>query len=419
MNAEEQRRSVASAPANAALTGRGPGGGGLDATVSGHLVDAAHTIAPYGLGAMLARELRARGAWDISIWLQDYAQRSLHPVAIAGEAPAAEESMDGSLAGRAFTLQTIVEQVVADGTRLWLPLIDGTERLGVMALTVAAVDENMRGHLRRMAGTVAQLLFSKDHYTDDYARLRRSRDLTLAAEMQWNLLPPLTITTPEVSVAGMLEPAHKVAGDSFDYALNADGLHFAIFDAMGHGIRSAILASTVIAAYRHARRSDTALGETYAHLDGVISQQFGGDSFTTAILATLDVDSGTLCWVNAGHPPPLLVRGHKVIDLRGDDLTVPIGLAGAPPPVNSEQLEPGDLLLLFTDGVVEQRDSEGEMFGEQWLVERLLRHVAEHLPTAEVLRRLNRDVVDIAGEEGLRDDASLLLVQWGGGPELS
>ena len=400
---------------NEAVDARGPRSGRLDDSFNGHLVDRAHTTPPYELPGMLIEELTAVGARDVALWLHDYGQRWLHRIGGALDSPV--ESIDGTLAGRAFTHHTLVEQEdVGDARRLWTPLLDGTERVGVMALTLDDVDDETRNFVRRLSGNIAHLLFSKGLYTDDYNRVRRQRDMTLAAEMQWDLLPPLAITTPVVSIAGLLEPAYSIAGDSFDYAMNADALHFAIFDAMGHGLASAIMASTAIAAYRHARRSGVALVDMYGAIDRVLADQFGEDTFATALLATLDVGTGVLHWINAGHPAPLLVRGYRAVRFLEAEPHLPVGFSGGLPPVAREQLEPGDSLLFFTDGVVEHRDDEGEMFGEERLAEWFVRHLSEQLPTAEVLRRLNRDLLERVGEAGPSDDATLVLLQWTGRP---
>ena len=411
---------ASSGPVNEVLAARGPRSGELDDTLIGRLLDRSHTAAPYQIAAMVSEELSAVGARNVAIWLHDYDQQVLHPLDLPGQPAATEESVDGSLPGRAFGLHTVVEQRQAAGAvRLWLPLLDGTDRVGVMALTLPAVDDDTRAHARRLAGNVAHLIFSKDLYTDEFNRVRRRRRMSLASEIQWTLLPPLAITTPQVSVAGLLEPAYEIAGDSFDYALNAEGLHFAIFDAMGHGLASAIMANTAVSAYRHARRSGADLKQTYQLIDAVMSEQFDQDTFATAQLATLDVRSGVLYWVNAGHPPPLLVRSNKAVGFLASEPSFPIGFGGTEALVASEQLEPDDRLLFFTDGVVEHRNDSGEMFGEDRLAEWLVRHLSDQLPDAEVLRRLNRDLLDMIGDPGPSDDATLVLVHWIGGDAIA
>ena len=414
MDAGSERPQPHFRPINASLTERGPTTDALDATLIGNLLDRSHTTAPQDVPQLAAEELYRVGAVDVAFWMQDYDQLVLHALDIPGQPTAQVEAIDGTVAGAAFTRHAAVERVEQDGgTRVWLPLLDGTDRVGVMALTLENVDDELRGHLRRVAANIAHLFFSKGKYTDEYFRVRRSRELRLAAEMQWALLPPLNITTPQVAIAGLLEPAYDVAGDSFDYALNTEGLHFAIFDAMGHGLSSAIMATTAISAYRHARRSGVALRDMYGRIDQILGTQFGVDTFATAQMGLLDVGSGAFEWVNAGHPPPLLVRDGAVSFLEGDP-TLPVGFGGADPTVVREQLEPGDRLLFFTDGVVEQRNPRGEMIGESIVAERLVHHLADEVPSAEVLRRVNRDLLDIAGGQDYRDDATMVLIYWMG-----
>ena len=130
----------------------------------------------------------------------------------------------------------------------------GCDEIGVMSLTLDKVDDDDRRLLRRLAGLVADMLVTKNNYTDQFLRARRRAPMSVPAEIQWSLLPPLTMTTPQVAVAGMLEPAYDVAGDSLDYALNDDVLHLAVIDAMGHGLNAAVLATVAVLANRALER---------------------------------------------------------------------------------------------------------------------------------------------------------------------
>jgi len=193
--------------------------------------------------------------------------------------------------------------------------------------------------------------------------------------MQWALLPPLVMTNPQVAVAGILEPAYDVAGDSFDYALNDDDLQLAIVDAMGHGLDAAVLATVAIAAYRHASRVNVDLPDFYyAAMDRAIAGQFDEEHFVT-VMAHLDVGSGRLRWVNAGHPHLLLLRGRRVVGALDIPTTLPIGFGGADPQVSEVTLEPGDRVLFFTDGITEEHLAGGDLFGERRLID-LLEKVA-------------------------------------------
>jgi serine phosphatase RsbU (regulator of sigma subunit) len=233
--------------------------------------------------------------------------------------------------------------------------------------------------------------------------------LILAAEIQWELLPVLAYEGDELSVAGALEPAYAIAGDSFDYAVEADQLHVAITDGMGHGLRAALLGSLAVAALRHARRRDRDVLAQVKEAGQVVHDQFGGDQFVTATVATLDKADGAMRVVNAGHPQPWLARGGSVaaLDLYAD---YPLGLF---PGVDYREqvvpLEPGDRVLLVTDGVIEASSPDGEELGDERLRE-LVAATRDQLPT-EAVRRITRAVIDHRGGP-LRDDATVVCVDW-------
>ncbi len=235
--------------------------------------------------------------------------------------------------------------------------------------------------------------------------------MTLAAELRWGMLPPLTFTGEHVGIACVLEPAYEVAGDAFDYAVNGGVLHLGIFDAMGHGLEASRMASLTVAAYRWARRRQLDLPETFRAMDEALSAEFGDEQFVTAQFGTLDPGRGTLLWLNAGHPAPLLLRGGRVsTELRAPPL-LPLGLGDVATSVAESSLEPGDRLLFFTDGVVEARSPGGERFGQQRLVDFTRRALADEQTLAETVRRLVRSV---QGHRygSLDDDATILLVEW-------
>lgn len=239
--------------------------------------------------------------------------------------------------------------------------------------------------------------------------------MSLAAHLLRRTLPPLTMTNPDVELAGILEPAYQVGGDSFDYAMNEHVLHFGVFDAMGHGLEAATLTSVVVAAYRHGRLSGADLPQLYAAMDQVVAAAFPG-RFATAQIGQLDTEHGELIWINAGHPAPLWVRDGRVIGELAGTVTRPVGFGGAVAHVKSVRLEPGDRVLIFTDGVVEERLDGGEQFGEARLRRILEQTSAERLPAAEAVRRLSHALM--AARYGrTSDDASLLLIEYKGSPQ--
>jgi len=186
--------------------------------------------------------------------------------------------------------------------------------------------------------SVADTLVTKNAYTDQFFQARRRAPMSLSAELQWALLPPMTMITPQVALAGILEPAYDVAGDSFDYAINDNIVHLAVIDAMGHGLNAAMLATLAITAYRHARRANAGLADLYALMNTAIIEQFEPDQFITAQVASLDIATGHLQWVNAGHPAPLLIRDRRVAQALESPATLPIGIGDAAPVISEHEL---------------------------------------------------------------------------------
>jgi serine phosphatase RsbU (regulator of sigma subunit) len=376
----------------------------------GALLDRVHLIPPRLAGQLVAQEAQIAGASDVSIHLQDLAQLTLRPLTgrdlIGDPLP-----IDGTMAGQAFSTEESVEEQLPDGSvRLHLPLLDGSNRVGVLGLTLPRVTDYDRQLAQRLAGLVADMVVTNDAYTDAFTRVRTAAPLTLSAHMQWQLLPPLSMTTPVLDLSGIMEPAYEVGGDSFDYAFNEHVLHVAVFDAMGHGLEAATMACVIIAAYRHGRLAELPLTELYAVMDTAVATSFPG-RFATAQLGRLDTETGVLSWVNAGHPPALWVRGSRLIGELTGPVSRPVGFGAGTPVVQTAQLEPGDRVLFFTDGVVEERLPGGEQFGEERLRDMVEQTTAADLNCAETVRQLSHALMS-ARSGRTSDDASLLLLEW-------
>lgn len=386
----------------------------LTGRMIGGLIDSSHNMLPTLVPQVVARHAASAGAGDVVIYLQDYEQNFLVPL---DDANGTWEplSIDGTVAGRAFRTSTLMEtDADGQGVRLFLPLLNGADRTGVLMMTVSAVDARVRLAMTRFASSVTDLIISKGLHTDTFFQARRTSSMTLSAEMQWHLLPSLTVITPQVELAGILEPAYEVGGDAFDYAVNDNVADIAIFDAMGHNLDASMMANLVVGAYRHARRNDVGLAQMYATLDEAVGNQFTAEQFATVLLAQLHLDTGELMWVNAGHPSPMLFRGHSFVRyLQSVTTTLPVGFGGANPFITTEGLQPGDRVVFYTDGVVEEI-LDGEQFGEDRLIETLSGHFANQLPLAEVVRRISHDLMRQRGGS-TSDDATLVVMEWVGG----
>jgi hypothetical protein len=380
----------------------------------GVLLDRAHEMPPQLIAPLIAEEVARVGGRDVSILLQDYAQLVLVPLPGRRLMVGEPEPIDDSPAGTAFLYATTAEVPQDDGVRMYLPLLDGSDQVGVMALTLDTVDDDDRRLLRRLAGLVADMLVTKHSYTDQFFLARRREPMSVAAEIQWSLLPPLAMSIPQVAVAGILEPAYNVAGDSFDYALNEDILHVAMVDAMGHGLDAATMATVAVGAYRHARRSDIGLSEIYAFMDRAIAEQFGPDHFVTAQMMRLNIETGHLQWVNAGHPAPLLIRDHQVLRQLAGPTTLPVGFGGEDPQISEQMLQRGDRVLCFTDGLIEEHEAGEEQFGEDQLIHWVNRIEHGEKGVRAVVRALSHALKRQRGGR-TSDDATLFLIEWRGG----
>jgi serine phosphatase RsbU (regulator of sigma subunit) len=387
---------------------------GFGERLLGVLLDRAHEMPPQLIAPLIAEEVARVGGRDVSILLQDYGQLVLVPLPGRRLMVGEPEPIGDSPAGTAFLHATTVEVPQSDGVRMYLPLLDGSDQVGVMALTLDTVDEDDRRLLRRLAGLVADMLVTKHSYTDQFFRARRREPMSVAAEIQWSLLPPLAMSVPQAAVAGILEPAYDVAGDSFDYALNEDILHVAMVDAMGHGLDAATMATVAVGAYRHARRADTGLSEIYTIMDRAIAEQFGPDHFVTAQMMRLNITTGHLQWVNAGHPAPLLIRDHKVVRQLGGPTTLPVGFGGEEPRVSEQMLQRGDRVLCFTDGLIEEHEAGEEQFGEEQLIHWVNRIEHTEKGVRAVVRSLSHALKQQRGGR-TTDDATLFLIEWRGG----
>ncbi|GHH43787.1 PP2C family protein-serine/threonine phosphatase [Streptomyces candidus] len=327
-----------------------------------------------------------------------------------------ELRIDATLAGRAFRDGRPHSAPVGGLMQHWLPVLDGTERLGVLRVaTDTEPDEHTRATMEGLASLVGLLLVSKRHHSDSHARLTRVSPMSVSAEMQWTLMPPRTFANKRVTIAAAMEPAYTTAGDAFDYALAGDTAHLAVFDAMGHDTAAGLTANLAMATCRSQRRQGNSLAEAREAIEATLIEQFAQSRYATAVLADLDLVTGVLTWINCGHHPPVLIRGRRWTAHLDCTPTHPVGTGlGLPVTLCREQLEPGDQLLLYTDGVVEARDATGHEFGRDRFVDFVIRHQADGLAAPETLRRLVRAVLD-HHDGHLNDDATVLLCEWHGG----
>jgi hypothetical protein len=373
------------------------------------------TAAAEVLSAALAEAVRAR---DVSFLIADFSGQSLirlshTPAANGHEALARERTEAVALAGtphgRALAGQR-VEVVDEDGgARLFAPVTSRGEAVGVLELRLdAPPGEDTLATVAGAAHALAYIVIANRRFTDLYEWGQRSLPLSLEAEIQRRLLPgSYTCEAGQFTLAGWLEPAGDVGGDTFDFSFDRDVLHLSITDAMGHTVDASLLATLLVGALRNVRRRGVGLAEQADSAHTALVDYARNGAFVTGQLVRVDLRGGVAQIVNAGHPPPLRIRGGRAetLPLRADP---PFGLRlDRARLVQDLELQPGDRLVFLTDGMLERNaaavDAASVMEG------------AQHLHAREAVQELTRAVSDACGGE-LRDDATVLCLDWHGGP---
>ncbi|HVF06739.1 MAG TPA: PP2C family protein-serine/threonine phosphatase [Frankiaceae bacterium] len=392
----------------------------------GRLLDAAENASPVHAVEAVTRELGiALGATGVSLLIADLSGRSLVRLAHAdaaalaegadrpaGAITAMEVAFEGGPAEQALRTQTVqvVSPEAGGDWTVFAPVTERGEALGLLEMTLAdEPDADDRDDILRTAHALAFVIIANRRHTDLFERGQRSTPFTLPAEIQRRLLPAsFTCEAGSFTLSAWLEPAAHIGGDTFDYSLGADALYLSVTDAMGHGVSSALTATLCVGSLRNTRRQGASLIEQAAAANAALFEHTDGlaiEAFSTGVLGSLELASGTLCLVNAGHVAPYLARGDSVTAVELPD-GLPLGLF---PDVRHEQssmaLEPGDRLVFVTDGMIERQAVALDLMAE------IARTRSQH--ARQTTRHLADAVLEATGGQ-LADDATLLVLDWHG-----
>jgi hypothetical protein len=360
------------------------------------LLDAAADQVVEQLAESVAKEY---GIADLELLLVDYRLAALIPLLTGPPV-----TRPGDPAWRSFDHQS----EVSAGQAVYLPVTVRGERLGVLRVSPAPADT---AELAELATLLAHELQSAAAGTDRYTMAARTRRLTLAAEMQWELLPGRSRIRPSFSLAGQLEPAYAVRGDTFDWA-EADGrLYLTVLNGMGDGMNAAMLSSLATHALRNARRAGLPLADQASLADQAVFAQYRGASYVAALLLELDTATGEVQAVDAGSPRLLVLRGGEV---HGQELEAqfPLGMFESSEYTPQRfDLRTGDRLFVIGDGVFEAVCA-GATYGDTAL-DRFVRRTTSLAPL-QAVRSLLGDLRIFLGDAELDDDAVAVCLDWTG-----
>jgi serine phosphatase RsbU (regulator of sigma subunit) len=335
------------------------------------------------IGGCVLRLVTGEGAWPRELAVR----QALGPELTRGRMGDLQRSVDAALGG-------------ASAVPLWLR---------GRAVAVLVCERRPDQELEVLARQAAAAIELADRYTDVLHRARRVRSTTPAAEVQENLLPPRYAQLDGAEVAAGIVPAYEVGGDWYDYAQNPEGAWLAVADAAGKGPASAGTSTVALGALRAARRAGSGLAESARLIDQAVRQLADGDAFVTAVLAHWDPPAGRLSWLRFGHPLPFLLSAAGKLTALEASRELPLGLlderAELVPATLS--LDPGDRLLVTSDGVWERRTVAGHFFQEEG-IRRACATAAE--PGAVPIATALVEAVVNACDEAPRDDATVLVL---------
>ncbi|WP_190213817.1 PP2C family protein-serine/threonine phosphatase [Kitasatospora indigofera] len=382
-------------------------------TLAGTL-EAAEAAPPVESLDVVARMLKEHlGAASVSFLITDFTGGSVVRLGTAGSVETGEPARRISLRGTLYDDVIRTQQPkVQDGAgnalvRVLAPVTNRGDAIGLLELFLPAVPSaKVMREISETAHALAYIVIANRSFTDVYQWGRRTTPLSLAAEIQHRLLPAsLACEAAQFAVAGALEPADHVGGDTFDYVVDRDTVQLSVTDAMGHDVDAALLATLLVGALRRARRAGAGLAEQARQADQAV-RDHGRRGYVTGQLLRISLLDGRTEFVNAGHPWPLRLRDGQVREIVPEiDLPFGLGVQANTYRVQSLDLRPGDRLVMLTDGMLERNAQSLD------LPDLIVRTRALH--PREAARTLIGAIVD-AGRGHLDDDATIMCLDWHG-----
>lgn len=384
------------------------------------LLSIAENTQPVDSVDVVADELRRSvGGRHVSLLITNFSGTGLVRLSHVTEATEAEDGQNeraepvllpGSIYEASMFSQEPEVFPAVDGWLVLAPITERGDAIGLLEVSLRAEpDPATVSYVGAAAHALAYILIASRRHTDVYEWAQRDVAFSLPAEIQRRLLPAAyTVEGGNFTLAGWLEPAHKVGGDTFDYSVDREYLYASITDAMGHGVEASLLATLVIGSLRNSRRAAASPAEQADAANAALLESARDDQFVTGQLLRIRLADGTADFVNAGHPSPYLLREGQAREVDFAEPQPPLGIGDGAYKTQTGQLRAGDRILLVTDGYLERNAVRLD------LSDVLSTSIGRH--PREVVRELAGKVV-AATQGNLLDDATILCIDWYGPPE--
>ena len=385
------------------------------------LLERVEAASPTDAIEAVADELAAMvGARAVSFLIADFSGRALVRLNTPargvpgarrqGTEQAETVPLAGTVYDRVLRTQQVAVHDLADGAQLTVPVTDRGDAIGVIELILPQFpDDQAVADVAATAHALAYVVIANRRHTDLFEWGQRTTPFSLAAEIQRRLLPiSYTCEAGQFTLAGWLEPASTVGGDTFDYNLDRETLQLSITDAVGHEVEAALLATLLVASLRNGRRGGLNLADQAGNANDALAAHARTGEFVTGQLLRVDLHLGTATIINAGHPLPLRLRNGRV-EVVHLDIDLPFGLQpGRSFRVQRFPVTAGDRFVFITDGMLERNAARLDVASTLGQT--------GHLHSREVVHALGAAVLHATGGD-LRDDATVVVLDWyGGGP---
>jgi len=293
-----------------------------------------------------------------------------------------------------------------------VPIVSDGVLQGVLNLYVEQGHEETDGEARLLSSVADILAGAVKHHRTEQVLRERDAQLIAAHAILEHLLPNAPLDLPGFDIWGASYPAEFVAGDVFDYLPMASGsVGFVMGDVSGHGFSSALLMALTCARLRSLAESGIALDAILARVNAALVRETEGDRFVTLLFARLDPESRTLRYANAGHPPGIVLDRAGNLKAQLASTAIPLGILHETtfPVAGPIALEPGETVVLLTDGVLEAGSAPNDLFG----IGRVVQTVRAHLdkPAREITESLRRAVCEFSQRQTPLDDVTVVVIK--------